>query len=128
MLSEWQRFEIWRDVPCAEFGDSAWQDKNAVIRIGQLEAVVGFRLSGFAQRHGGWNSQFRHVAPAVALHRLLDRLAECGGRSGPAPVSSDGFRTRKGSPLPDRRFARGDWATLRCRVWCIAIPIRRCFW
>jgi lysine 2,3-aminomutase len=40
MLSEWQRFKIWRDVSCEEFEDSAWQDKNAVIRIAQLEAVV----------------------------------------------------------------------------------------
>src|SRR5271169_1203974 len=45
MSSEWQRFRIWKDVSRAEFEDSAWQDKNAVIRVAQLEAVLGQLIS-----------------------------------------------------------------------------------
>jgi len=45
MSREWQRFKIWRDVTRAEFEDSAWQDKHAVIRIAQLDAVLGQLIS-----------------------------------------------------------------------------------
>jgi lysine 2,3-aminomutase len=45
MLSQWQRFGIWKDVSREEFEDSGWQDKHAVIRIAQLEAVLGQQVS-----------------------------------------------------------------------------------
>jgi lysine 2,3-aminomutase len=43
--SAWQRFNVWREVPRAEFEDSSWQDKHAVIRAGQLAEVVGHLIS-----------------------------------------------------------------------------------
>jgi lysine 2,3-aminomutase len=45
MSIEWQRFNVWKDVSRAEFEDSAWQDKHAVIRVAQLEAVLGQLIS-----------------------------------------------------------------------------------
>ena len=45
MSCEWQQFKIWKDVSRAEFEDSAWQDKHAVIRVTQLEAVLGQLIS-----------------------------------------------------------------------------------
>ncbi|MFZ0205822.1 MAG: KamA family radical SAM protein, partial [Roseiarcus sp.] len=44
-LSPWHRFGIWKDVCREEFEDSGWQDKHAVIRIAQLEAVLGQQIS-----------------------------------------------------------------------------------
>jgi len=40
MSSDWRRFQIWKDVSRAEFEDSAWQDRNAVIRKEQLEHLL----------------------------------------------------------------------------------------
>ena len=45
MSGEWQRFKPWKDVSRAEFEDSAWQDKNAVIRVTQLAAALGELIS-----------------------------------------------------------------------------------
>jgi lysine 2,3-aminomutase len=45
MSSEWRRFNIWKDVSRAEFEDSAWQDKHAVIRVAQLQDVLGELIS-----------------------------------------------------------------------------------
>ena len=45
MLSPWHRFGIWKDVSREEFEDLGWQDKHAVIRIAQLEAVLGQQIS-----------------------------------------------------------------------------------
>ena len=44
-LSPWHRFGIWKDVSREEFEDLGWQDKHAVIRIAQLEAVLGQQIS-----------------------------------------------------------------------------------
>jgi lysine 2,3-aminomutase len=40
MSDAWRRFQIWKDVGSAEFGNSAWQDKNAIIRVEQLKAAI----------------------------------------------------------------------------------------
>ena len=65
MSNDWQRFKVWERVSREEFEDSAWEDKNAVIRTAQLEAVVkdqvspelfrdieaGIQRSGMSVRH-----------------------------------------------------------------------------
>jgi lysine 2,3-aminomutase len=40
MSSAWQKFAPWKDVSAEEFENSSWQDKNAVIRVPQLEAAL----------------------------------------------------------------------------------------
>lgn len=40
MSNDWQNFEPWKNVSRAEFENSAWQDKNAVIGVRQLEVVL----------------------------------------------------------------------------------------
>jgi lysine 2,3-aminomutase len=50
MSGEWRRFKIWNDVSEAEFEDSAWQDKHAVVRVAQLEAALGQLISAAALR------------------------------------------------------------------------------
>jgi lysine 2,3-aminomutase len=41
MSNEWRKYHIWRDISREQFEDSAWQDRNAVIRVAQLGSIIG---------------------------------------------------------------------------------------
>jgi lysine 2,3-aminomutase len=45
MSNEWQRFGVWKNVSRDVFEDPSWQDKHSVIRLEQLEAVLGDAIS-----------------------------------------------------------------------------------
>ena len=45
MSNEWQRFGVWKNVSRDEFDDPSWQDKHSVIRLEQLETVLGDAIS-----------------------------------------------------------------------------------
>jgi lysine 2,3-aminomutase len=47
MYLEWTRFKLWEGVSGSEFGDNAWQDRNAITRLPQLKAA----LDGVASSH-----------------------------------------------------------------------------
>lgn len=40
MVSNWKNFGLWNDTTKDEFADSNWQDKNAIIRMQQLEVAL----------------------------------------------------------------------------------------
>ena len=40
MMEDWRKFKIWKDTSREEFESAAWQDKNSIIHVRQLEAAL----------------------------------------------------------------------------------------
>lgn len=40
VMQDWRKFKTWKDVSREEFESAAWQDRNSIIHVGQLQATL----------------------------------------------------------------------------------------